>query len=95
MRFSLTKKQISEFLDRLNGPEGCHFRYKGKHIAENFTWKCGGKPEMPLARRILEKMGVQSKKIETFLDWCREHGGCCDCEIMWNCAATLDDLAGH
>ena len=91
----LTKKQIREFIDRLYGPEGCHFRFKGKHVPENFTWKCGREPELPIARRILKKMGVKEATIETFLKWCFENGGCCDCEIIWNCDEKLLEMAGH
>lgn len=90
----LTKKQISEFLDCLQGKEGCHFHYKGKHVSENFIWKCGREPERPIARRILEAMGVKQQSIEKFLAWCRKNGGCCDCEIIWNCAKKLDALTG-
>jgi len=67
-----------EFIDRLAGPEGCDFREK--EGGGDYTWKCYNGHE--LAREILEKMG--GIDVEATLGYCREHGGHCDCEIVFN-----------
>jgi hypothetical protein len=71
-----------EFVDRLSGPEGCNFR-KHPDPKKKFTWECKGGRDQTLARKILSTMpGVD---VEGTLTWCREHGGFCDCEIIFNC----------
>jgi len=69
-----------EFIDRLQSKEGCDFKEddKGK-----VTWKCKGEQDKSFARKILSKMG---KTIDTdgSLKYFEEHGGYCDCEIVFN-----------
>ena len=70
----------AEFTERLEGPEGCNFHKdkKGKT-----RWKCAGSMNQDLARAILSTM--PNLDVEGTLDWCREQGGHCDCEILFNC----------
>lgn len=77
----LTKKQWDEFFTRLEGSEGCNFSKKSGKI----KWKCSSSSNRPLAKKILTKMGLQ-KKIDDVLAFCEEHGGYCDCEILFNVA---------
>lgn len=65
-----------EFIERLEGQEGCNFReLNGKTV-----WTCAGNHD--LATKILKSMG--DINIETTLKYCYEHGGHCDCEILFN-----------
>jgi hypothetical protein len=68
-----------EFLYRLEGPEGCNF---WEDDQGKIHWTCDGDPSKPLARAILEKMGVN---VERTLAAIPNHY--CDCEI----AINLDD----
>lgn len=65
----------AEFCERLAGPEGCDF-------TPEHTWKCAGGTDQSFARAILTDMGVD---VVGTLKWCSEHGGHCDCEILFNC----------
>lgn len=68
-----------EFIDRLEGPEGCDFREddRGKIV-----WACYGGYDKRFAEAILKTMPEidSEKSIEFFND----HGGHCDCEIIFN-----------
>jgi len=68
-----------EFLERLEGPEGCHFR---KNESGEATWKCDRSREKPLARKILEDMGEID--IASSMKYFEDNGGHCDCEIIFN-----------
>jgi hypothetical protein len=77
-----------EFCDRLEGPEGCNFKEKKPGDAKSVTWKCSSSTARPLAKAILEDMGMDVKKSLSFFE---KHGGYCDCEILFNverCAAA-------
>jgi hypothetical protein len=63
-----------EFLDRLCGPEGCAF-------AET-RWTCYG--DQRFSRRILAAMGLDEREIAISLAYYRDHGGHCDCEVLFN-----------
>ena len=68
-----------EFMDRLEGPEGCNFRVvEGKTV-----WNCAtqGTDVHKHSRAILESMGCD---VEASLDYFRGHGGYCDCEVIFN-----------
>jgi len=67
----------NEFVTRLAGEEGCNFTEDGK-------WQCSGKSERPFATNILEKMG--NIDIPATMEYFEEHGGFCDCEILFNVA---------
>ena len=73
-----------EFAEKLEGEEGCDFKEKVKGDPKSITWKCSSKPERPLATAILEKMG--NVNIAKTLKYFDEHGGHCDCEILFNVA---------
>ena len=81
----MNKKQISEFLQRLEGKEGCDF-----HKEDGETkWWCTSQGDFCLSRSILLKMGLSYKEANEFLELCKTHGGLCDCEILFN---ARDDL---
>ena len=67
--------QWDEFIERLSGPEGCNFR-EDSNGKLTWSWKGG-----ELARAILAHYDVD---VEVSLQYCREHGGYCDCEIILN-----------
>jgi Protein of unknown function (DUF2695) len=71
------------FIDRLTGPEGCNFREqtKGK---EDYIWTCKGGMDQTFAKNILTKMGLTPDAVDETLQFCTEHGGHCDCEILFN-----------
>lgn len=64
-----------EFINRLKGPEGCNF---AEDEDGKITWDCNG---LGLAAAILSSMDMD---IEASLEYFREHGGHCDCEIVFN-----------
>ena len=68
-----------EFSTRLDGPEGCNFH---KDEKGEIRWKCKAGTNQSLARAILEKMG--GIDVDATLAYCTEHGGHCDCEILFN-----------
>lgn len=84
----MTKTEIREFFERLEGPEGCNFQGKqdaqGNLLPETVTWECAGGNDKTLSRAILMKMGIPEKEITAFLVKCHEAGGHCDCEIIFN-----------
>ena len=65
----------NEFAERLEGPEGCAF-------TETPSWRCYGGHDKHFAKAILESMrGID---VEGTLRYFDEHGGHCDCEILFN-----------
>lgn len=77
-----------EFRERLEGPEGCNFQgeddEEGKLIVDTVTWKCAGGKDKSLATAILET--ISDVDIPASLAFFEEHGGHCDCEILFNVA---------
>jgi hypothetical protein len=73
-----------EFLQRLEGREGCYFRERIKGNPETITWRCDGSGHH-YAVRILRKMGFDEDGIGRSVEWFEAHGGHCDCEIVFNC----------
>jgi hypothetical protein len=65
-----------EFLDRLAGPEGCNFG--------ETSWTCFGGVDKRFSRRILAAMGFSEQAIEASLAYFEQHGGYCDCEVVFN-----------
>jgi hypothetical protein len=71
-----------EFADRLAGPEGCDFQQNRKG---EWSWYCLGGHDQTFARAILEKMDADAPlDIAGTLAYFTEHGGHCDCEILFN-----------
>jgi len=71
----------NEFCVRLEGPEGCNFVEEKPGDPKSITWKCSSKPDFELATPILKSMGMD---VEKSIAYFREHGGYCDCEILFN-----------
>jgi hypothetical protein len=65
-----------EFVERLAGPEGCNFGERG--------WTCFG--DVRFTRQILLQMEMRPGPIEVCLAYFRDHGGYCDCEVIFNVA---------
>lgn len=63
-----------EFCTRLEGKEGCNF-------TKDF-WQCDGERNRPLATAIMQKIG--NVDIEASKEYFDNHGGYCDCEILFN-----------
>ncbi len=63
-----------EFMDRLSGEEGCNFTEEG--------WTCYGGHDKRFATAILQSM--QGVDVEASLLYFEDHGGHCDCEIVFN-----------
>ena len=85
----MNKKQINEFLKRLEGPEGCNFKETKKGDPESITWSCKGGTNKDLSVKILTAMKISPSKQAEFLTLCTLHGGHCDCEIIFNAAKHL------
>ncbi len=69
-----------EFCDRLAGPTGVNFRHDDEG---ELCWDCDSS-EIIYAVRILQLMGFNQDSINVSLDYYRDHGGFCDCEILFN-----------
>ncbi|KKM82205.1 hypothetical protein LCGC14_1321900 [marine sediment metagenome] len=70
-----------EFLERLDGPEGCNFQQSDPKNTRSLTWKCQGGEKQGSATIILKDMDCDIKASFEFFN---EHGGYCDCEILFN-----------
>jgi rhodanese-related sulfurtransferase len=70
-----------EFVTRLEGPEGCNFREDPEH---GIVFNCGGGKDKSKAAAILRRMGFESPAVAESLEYFEEHGGYCDCEILFN-----------
>ena len=64
----------------MEGKEGCDFKENAKGDA---TWKCKGGNDHTIARKILKKY-FPEYSIPESLKFFTEHGGHCDCEILFN-----------
>ena len=80
----MTKKQINEFLNRLEGEEGCNFKEKIKGDPNSISWNCDSSDKYPLAKKVLTLMGVPKDEQKDLLEKAQESGGYCDCEILFN-----------
>lgn len=84
-----------DFVDRLSGSEGCNFHRTNPHDPKSATWKCwkcSSRPDFELARPILSKMGCD---VEASIAYFREHGGYCDCEILFNVERSAQRNGGR
>lgn len=63
-----------EFLERLAGPDACNFTAD--------RWTCFG--DVRYTKRILRDMGQDELSIEVSTAYFRDHGGYCDCEVIFN-----------
>ena len=68
-----------EFIQKLIGDDGIRLRQDN----EVWYWECPGDFNKPIARKILEEMGLDID-IKMTMYYFEEHGGNCDCEILWN-----------
>jgi hypothetical protein len=69
-----------EFVERLEGPEGCDFQERdGKTV-----WRCSGKDDRTYSRTILAAMGLTPEAVVATLAYFDQHGGYCDCEVLFN-----------
>jgi len=69
----------NEFCRQLEGEEGCNFL----EIEGKITWTCKGGMDKTFATKLLKDYDVD---IEASLEYFDEHGGHCDCEILFNIA---------
>ena len=74
-----------DFVERLEGPEGCNFRKREED--GKTTWDCSGTGHEH-SERILAAMGLSETEIAESLEYFKEHGGYCDCEVLFNVAAA-------
>lgn len=75
--------RFSEFIDRLAGQGYCNFHYDKK---ENLKWTCDNSTDnKPMAYAVLTDMGLSFDGIRKSFEFFEEHGGFCDCEIVFNC----------
>lgn len=71
-----------EFLERLEGPEGCNFGQGVPGNSKSNTWRCAGGRDKPIATNIIETMG--DIDIQGSLAFFEKRGGFCDCQILLN-----------
>lgn len=75
-----------EFIQCLEGPEGCDFQGEyndeGQLIPDSLTWECAGGEDKSKATAILKTM--PEIDVTASLAFFEEHGGFCDCEIVFN-----------
>ena len=76
-------KRWDEFVQRMEGPEGCNFRME----KDQLLWKCPG----GAAKAILKSMGFGRKAVLESLTYSEEYGGFCDCEIVFNVAWRFEN----
>jgi hypothetical protein len=70
-----------EFCVRLEGPEGCDFK---RDEDGRPTWRCAAGSDKTRARAVLSAMGFDEGDIEASCEFFEQHGGYCDCEILFN-----------
>lgn len=71
-----------EFLDRLDGSEGCNFYEDDEG---NLRWICdASNHDCPLTSKILKDMGATESEIRQSREYFHSKGGGCDCEILFN-----------
>lgn len=77
-----------QFLEQLEGEQGCNFHEKIEGDPKSITWTCTSSPDRPFATAILEKIsGIDIEKTMQFFD---SKGGGCDCEIIFNIGGNVD-----
>jgi hypothetical protein len=75
-----------EFEKRLGGPEGCDFR---EDQSGELHWRCSARTR-DQAAAILRDMGITDGDLLATLDYFDDHGGHCDCEILFNVARSIE-----
>ncbi len=76
-----------EFLERLEGPEGCNFTQEEPDDAGTIHWACQNDPAA--ARTILGTMEVVNVDASIgYFEGARAH---CDCEILFNLEGGSDE----
>jgi hypothetical protein len=86
----ISKKQMREFLKKLDSPEGCNFRkVEGMPKGEDITWTCNAHISRPLSHAILHSMNVSETDIKEIMKVAEKGGGYCDCEILFNAQDAL------
>ena len=68
-----------EFCEILAGPEYCDFREENEMV-----WTCAG--DLTLSEKLLSEW--YDVDVPGSLQFFREHGGYCDCEVLFNVAAS-------
>lgn len=85
----LSPAQLTEFIQRLDGPEGCDFKVDG-------TWSCPGGQDLSQARAVLAAMGFEPDVTETLLGCFTALGGYCSCEVLFNAVERIEAaIKGH
>jgi Protein of unknown function (DUF2695) len=80
-----------EFIDRLAGFEGCDFRESDDGSG---AWTCDARDHTrPFCRSIMQHMGLSRGAIAASLAYFEEHGGYCDCEVLFNVCSIDPNLA--
>jgi hypothetical protein len=79
------------FVESLGGTEGCNFRLEVPGDRNSVIWNCDGTSSCPLSERILTEIGFTPDDIESSIAFFHEHGGFCDCEILLNIAARVQE----
>ena len=69
--------QWQKFVERLAGPEGCNFRQE----RGQFVFDCDGEPSRLKTTALLLDYDVD---VAASLAYFEEHGGYCDCEVVFN-----------
>ncbi len=87
---TMTKKhpRWQEFIDRLESKEGCWFHENEKGEG---SWFCSSEKDRIHARKILYDMNLKLEgddriDVAASFEYFNEHGGYCDCEILFNVA---------
>jgi hypothetical protein len=75
----LTKRQLKQLKDWLEGPEACSFRQEVAGDPNTIKWVCDN--ELTFTRKWLEARVLDVEGAITYL---KEHGGYCDCEVVFN-----------
>jgi hypothetical protein len=71
-----------EFYEKLGGPGYVNFRNENGQT----RWDCKAGRDKSHAIRLLSEMGFSTQQIVETCVYFEDHGGMCDCEILWNVA---------
>jgi hypothetical protein len=80
MKMTPTNPQWTEFVKRLEGPEGVNFRRDPKD--GDVMWDCYH--DFDNSAAVLAGMGLAAEEIEATFDFFVRHGALCDCEVLLN-----------
>jgi hypothetical protein len=69
-----------EFYERLAGPGYVNFH----SVNDETAWDCKSGRDKSHAIRLLTEMGFTVQQIVETCVYFEDHGGMCDCEILWN-----------